>query len=451
MHKSFGKITSLNLFLVVFITHYVILNPVRAQLTCSGCSCAITSNQLNLTCTTSTSANTFISGLGSNGCSSQSTITAAYMANNAISQAPLTASMFNCMAASLLTLDLSHNQITTLSNYTFDNMTSLVTLDLSYNNISSIPVYLFADLNVNRRILTKLEYLYLQNNKIVSLDPWFFYLQSIDTISIANNQISTFTNNLRFYMTNGVIDPALIQSISFDLSGNKIAHFDDYLLSIYGICTKLNLTFFLQFMYQTNLSSNPLYCDCSRSYSMVTMVYQLKQASALNTQNPIFTTSLCKNVTNPSYFGYSAIDFYSANPTLSTCKSSNYTCPASLLVNSVNVSVLAQVGLPEYDLKVSSTPTAFYAGYICGIIIAFLGALILFCLLMYLICPIEILACLFTLCPCLFSWCPCKSGYRREKEYDIFISFNPSNHKWVLNKLIPFIESNKSTSSIPVH
>ena len=85
-------------------------------------------------------------------------------------------------------------------------------------------------------------------------------------------------------------------------------------------------------------------------------------------------------------------------------------------------------------------------------VIGFLGALVLFLLLLYCICPIEILAVLFDCIPFFYSCCPCKSGQVRNKEYDLFISYNQSeNENWVRKSLVPYIQSNFLVENYILH
>ena len=169
-----------------------------------------------------------LTGLPTNLCAYYVYINTLDLSSNSIGPS-LSSSSLQCLQ-NLQTLNLAKNQILSIDQNTFTNLPSLVILDLSYNQISSIPIYLFVWPDFTTRRLKNLKYLYLQNNKIVTLDPWFFYLQSIITINLANNQISSFTNNLNFYLQNGVINPQLKVIDNFDLSNNQISAFDDHIL-----------------------------------------------------------------------------------------------------------------------------------------------------------------------------------------------------------------------------
>jgi Leucine-rich repeat (LRR) protein len=136
---------------------------------------------------------------------------------------------FSCLTI-LTSLDLSGNALTTIAAGSFDALNLLVELDLSSNQISSIPTFLFASSDLTQRKLRNLKYLHLQNNRIKELDPWYFYLESILYIDLSNNQIANFTNNLGFFVTNGLISPALKKLNYFNLQNNSIKQFDDHVL-----------------------------------------------------------------------------------------------------------------------------------------------------------------------------------------------------------------------------
>jgi Leucine-rich repeat (LRR) protein len=215
----------------------------------STCTCMQNLQTLTLTCNASTSSITLpnaattssllsvtkillrgsaMNAMPSNLCGYQYYLNYLDLSSNSISTY-LNSSNFMCLGA-LRFLNLSNNDIASLDPATFDYQTLLATLDLSYNQISSLPTNLFASSNLSSYKLRNLKYLYLQNNQIVLLDPWYFYLPSIVYINMASNQITNFTNNLGFYINNGLITPQLRRLQYFDLTDNNIELFDDYIL-----------------------------------------------------------------------------------------------------------------------------------------------------------------------------------------------------------------------------
>ena len=140
-------------------------------------------------------------------------------------------------AVSLQTLNLSHNLIFQIAENAFINLNHLVTLDLSFNLIRILPTFLFVSpAPITQRKLPNLKYLYLQNNQLVTLDPWFFYLPGGHAaglaVNLASNQIKYFSNDLGFSVSNGVINAVGRNRLAcLDLSFNQIERFDDQLLS----------------------------------------------------------------------------------------------------------------------------------------------------------------------------------------------------------------------------
>ena len=63
----------------------------------------------------------------------------------------------------------------------------------------------------------------------------------------------------------------------------------------------------------------------------------------------------------------------------------------------------------------------------------------------------EILAVIFDCIPYFYSCCPCKSGAVRNKEYDLFISYNKTTEKWVRSTLVPFIQSEFLVENFILH
>ena len=103
----------------------------------------------------------------------------------------------NCFSklTKLNTLLLSHNSITGLRDTLFDGLRSLAILDLSCNQISFIGLRVFS----NASDLISLRLLDLSNNKLTSLEPWWYYrcIQASPVkINLNNNSISNFTNKM---------------------------------------------------------------------------------------------------------------------------------------------------------------------------------------------------------------------------------------------------------------
>ena len=96
---------------------------------------------------------------------------------------------------------MSWNAITGLQDGVFDSLRSLETLDLSHNQINFIELRVFSsdsDLGSLRR-------LNIDNNKLTSLEPLWYYRCIHDSskspviINLSHNLITNFTNKLQFH------------------------------------------------------------------------------------------------------------------------------------------------------------------------------------------------------------------------------------------------------------
>ena len=75
----------------------------------------------------------------------------------------------------VITLDLSYNQIVDLANGVFVGMGRMDILDLSGNRIASVGREIFcSNSNVTNQIDTQINHLYLDHNKLTSLEPWWY-------------------------------------------------------------------------------------------------------------------------------------------------------------------------------------------------------------------------------------------------------------------------------------
>jgi len=130
----------------------------------------------------------------------------------------------NCFShlKSLTTLTASRNKIEKLQDGLFDGLQELVSLNFSENHISQIGLHVFS----NESDITNLRQIDLEFNNLTSLEPWPLVRgqlgteQSIVTIRLDHNRISTFTNELG-WKTNCSEKPGFVK---VDLSWNDIRH-----------------------------------------------------------------------------------------------------------------------------------------------------------------------------------------------------------------------------------
>lgn len=135
----------------------------------------------------------------------------------------------NCFAnlTSLKSFSASRNYISELQDGLFDGLSDLVKIDVSYNIISSIGLRLF---NTSSN-LTSLRDVNMEENKLQTLEPWPFYLglngrlEARTTISLCNNDISTFTNGMGWQANCS----KMVVVLDLILCRNSIKHFSDLL------------------------------------------------------------------------------------------------------------------------------------------------------------------------------------------------------------------------------
>lgn len=141
----------------------------------------------------------------------------------------ITGTTLNCLTQ-LRVLNFSNNAIKYLDGSAFDSTYSLSTIDLSHNRIQYLPVNLFPGK------LPNLKYLYLQNNLLEELDPWYFALPMLVKVDLANNLIEKFTNNLDFDIYNQTFNSQLQPQLNLlDLRKNRIFKFDDNVLKLFKV------------------------------------------------------------------------------------------------------------------------------------------------------------------------------------------------------------------------
>jgi len=127
----------------------------------------------------------------------------------------------------LVTFSARDNSIAGLQDGLFNGLQSLETIDLSHNQISFIGLHVFS----NASDLRRLRSLWLDFNKLTSIEPWWYYrcIHGSKTspvhINLAVNMISHFTNNLKFRFRCGMTKPFG----RLDLYKNPITHITDAL------------------------------------------------------------------------------------------------------------------------------------------------------------------------------------------------------------------------------
>jgi hypothetical protein len=386
----------------------------------------------------------------SNLCTYARTLLIIDMSFNIISQ-DITSSTFSCLT-SLQFLNLSSNSIVNIQSNSFDSLNNLVVLDLSYNQITYIPPSLFY------QKLPSLTTLWLKYNSLTELDIWFVFLKSINYLDLSYNKISKFVNTIGFSTNSNPQDQIMMAQI-VDFRHNLITKFDDSVLALYSVCNINAFAYFLRLLQKMRIDTNPLDCSCS-SYNMLSFY----QTYITIPNNPLISDNifLPKCATPSIYAGRSIYSFTS----ISTCSSSlsfNNVCPTTTRTTTTTTTQANGITLPQNvaintpQLQLADDGSGVLktisrsGAWIAGIVVGFFGALVLFLLLLYCICPVEILAVTFECIPFFYSCCPCKSGVKRTKEYDLFISYNETTEKWVRKVLIPFIQAEYLVENYILH
>ena len=400
----------------------------------------------------------YVQRIPSNLCQLAQSLKIIDMSNNLIDQA-IDSTTFNCLY-NLEFLVLKNNSISSIAENTFDNLRNLRYLDLSRNKIRTIPVNAFANK------LPRLSTLIMSYNLLTNLDFWFLYMTSLNYLDLSNNQISSFTNQIKWnpYVVslNSGFSQILANAELFDLSFNSISKLDDDVLLLYSICNIYEFTYFVRLLNKMQLTGNPIDCSCIKSYNLLTFY----QAYALNSAPSAISyrvfSSTCQ--TPASFRTFSAFTFTNPNTCSSLSKPfpTQYcgntstvittTTPATVLNNNIlNTPQLLLNGDPDQVTGSDYFNYKLTDSQIAGIVIGFFGALLLFLILFYCMCPIEVLAVIFGCVPYFYKICPCKSGVKRDKEYDLFISYNKVSENWLKHNLIPFIKENYLVDNYILH
>ena len=119
---------------------------------------------------------------------------------------------------SLITVDLRHNEIKSLSYHIFNGMRNLENIYLSHNELEAVDV---GDL----RGLSKLSVLYLDNNRISMVHPRSFSdMQQLSVLRLDNNRLTGF-NSRSFYNLQRLntfnLSKNLLADINFDVFENS--------------------------------------------------------------------------------------------------------------------------------------------------------------------------------------------------------------------------------------
>ncbi len=293
------------LLIPAILIHLTLFHPATAYKinnTCqASCNCDLTQNSLTVLCNQPTTtfslpsktadpnlfyASTIIARLSllqqfpNNLCDFSVYLNYLDLSENSIN-ANITADSFKCLTQ-LRVLNISFNSLSYIDVKAFTFTYSLISLDLSHNRIQSLPVYLF----VNN--LPNLQYVYLQNNLLQNIDPWYFTLPQLTKVDLSNNMIEKFTNNLGLDIYNQTyVSPLQPQLSLLDMRSNRLFKFDDNVLKLFKVCDTDKLGSLLNLFYGLRIEDNRFHCSCEDSYNLLSL---FKLLTTVKITNPIFQT-----------------------------------------------------------------------------------------------------------------------------------------------------------------
>lgn len=267
-----------------------------------------------------------------------------------------------------------------------------------------------------------------------------------------------------------------------DLRFNQLGAFDDQVLSIYGACDQEEFEYFMLLFARLYISDNPLVCSCSSSYNTLQfyksyllnpvvanlritnyLIYSQCQASNSYYGKSIFafedpaTCFASSRIFNGSYLNGQCVQInrtYSTSTTSTAAKFKQFDLKQnSQASNSSSTTTTRSTTLSTSSTTLPTTTTTvtnrsedavsaqhgfnLYSSYNIGI---FVGIIILLGLVIGLVCVLcstEIKTCCFWFSPDHELFRP---NRKHNKKYDLFISFNPENKRWVKEKLVPYIQ-----------
>ena len=272
----------------------------------TGCSCSVNLNTLTIascsqqfsTLSYNTAADTILSTVTiiiaqsnsiqsvPNLCSYSGVLTSLDLSNNQITT--LTNNI-GCLTK-LTTLKLNNNLIASVSSNTLSGLSNLQFLYLSSNKISLIPKELFTTA-LSNLILIDLSY-----NSLTTMEMWPTYLTKIVSINLKYNSIQGFTNTFGWYLYQN--NQVLPTTSTIDLQFNSISSLTDVMIQQYGVCSSSDYSKFMNNYFNLFwIDNNPINCNCTNSQRLVADSISLLSSNA-NLLNSNLYKSYCKTPSN---------------------------------------------------------------------------------------------------------------------------------------------------------
>ncbi|KAL3846852.1 hypothetical protein ACJMK2_017806 [Sinanodonta woodiana] len=181
---------------------------------------------------------------------------------------------------SLIYLNIANNSIGILQNGLFATLWNLKVLNLAYNNISIIETEAFPIDSV------ALKYIYLNNNPLVFIPGFIFWIRSLLLVDLQSTFISfeNFVDVIDSIEYVRLVETALestnFQEMYIDKKADQIRLIDLSNAKVHDLCihnitqlSKMKLVLMIQ-NYRFKLDGNPLFCSC-KIISFQRFIYEL--------------------------------------------------------------------------------------------------------------------------------------------------------------------------------
>ncbi|CAF0875935.1 unnamed protein product [Adineta ricciae] len=208
-------------------------------------------------------------------------------ANNQINNVDPTGYLSECFS-SLVTLDLSYNQITMFPSYLIYNTPTLKNLYFQHNNLTEVPANAFSDIST-------LEIINFAYNQLTAVELWTLDVKT--NADFSYNQITSITNK---YLYSSITTRSMTGKVSLTGNGPTI-NFTDVVYEMYNQCDEV-----IQWYFEDNdnppepyftkklgfLDFGTTVIDCSCA-----QLYFLKQATPVLSGSNIYPVlnTMCSN------------------------------------------------------------------------------------------------------------------------------------------------------------
>ncbi|KAL3846855.1 hypothetical protein ACJMK2_017809 [Sinanodonta woodiana] len=200
---------------------------------------------------------------------------------------------------SLIYLNIANNSIGILQNCLFATLLNLRVLNLEHNNISVIETEAFPVDSI------ALKYIYLNNNPLVFVPEFIFWIRSLSYVGLQSTLISFINfgdviDSIEYTRLEETVTVSTsIADINMNTKSDRIRNIDLSNANVEDLYI-LNITFSKQQKlalmtqnYRFKLDGNPLYCSC-KIISFQRLIYELLEKQTLKGDEYYFTEWKCE-------------------------------------------------------------------------------------------------------------------------------------------------------------